>query len=81
MRSRFRNREIVLGAMAILHLRSRYYSENQDNGKIGMTNGEELAIPSGSAVARGLSMIDYVAFGTSSQSTVGFIQGLENDEE
>lgn len=76
LRSRFRNGEILLGAIAIVHLRLRYSTENEQ-WEIGMKIGEDATISRDPAVVRKFDAIGYAAFRTFSHWTKGFAQELQ----
>ena len=69
LRSRFRNGEILLGAIAIVPLRMRYLTENEQ-----WEIGEEETISKGPGVVRKFDAMHYDAFHAFSQSTKGSAQ-------
>ena len=71
--SRFRNGEILLGAIAIVPLRMRYLTENEQ-WEIGMKIVEEETISKGPGVVRKFDAMHYDAFHAFSQSTKGSAQ-------
>ena len=69
LRSRFRNGEILLGAIAIVPLRMRYLTENEQWEIV-----EEETISKGPGVVRKFDAMHYDAFHAFSQSTKGSAQ-------